>query len=163
MEVVVVIAIFGVFLWIIVVLTSDMRTWEKKMPVNLMSHPMVSAVVSRVRKDVLDACGDCNPFPESLGGTEWSRGDRVLIVETMTDAGGDVYAVWDFSKPGEVTRMTFIANQEQSRWTAHGTPAFTVSYIPPPEIKKDPDAIEIKANDDKGKLGIDQVYFPRAH
>ncbi len=159
LEVVVVVAIFGVFLWINVILTNDMRTWEKKMPVNFMSHPMVSAVVSRVRKDIEDAHEKY--FPGQVPGTDWTKSNKVLIVTSLTDAG-TLSVVWDFTKPNEVTRLTYIANQEQSRWTARGTPQFTVSYVPDDD---DPDPIgaEIKATDEKGKLGIDQIIFVRAH
>jgi len=159
LEVVVVVALFGVFLWIIVVLTNDMRTWEKKMPVNLMSHPMVSAVVSRVRKDVEDAQEP--RFPKQIPGTDWTRSDKVLLVTIFTDAG-TYTVVWDFTKPNEVTRLTYIANQEQSRWTAHATPLFSVAYQPDIDAD-DPLAIEIRANDEKGKLAVDQVIFPRTH
>src|SRR4051812_50107011 len=50
MEIVVVLAVFGAFLWIVVVLTADMRAWQKRMPVNFMTHPAITAGGSRLGK-----------------------------------------------------------------------------------------------------------------
>jgi hypothetical protein len=151
-----VVAIFAVFLWIVVVLTADMRTWEKKMPVNLMSHPQIAAVVSRLRRDVADAC--CTYYPDTLN--EWSQNASTLIVDTLRERGTSEKIVWDFSKPGEVTRIVFIRDREESRWTAHGTPTFKVdSYL----VQGRPYSVRIQAWDAKGKLAIDQIIEPRAH
>jgi len=158
MEIVVVLAIFGIFIWIIVVLTADMRTWEKKMPVNFMTHPEVSAVVSRLRRDVQDAC--CGYYPASEN--EWVQGPSTLIVETLLENNTLEYAVWDFSKAGEVTRIAFVGNpgKERSRWTAHGTPTFKILSF---DVEKGPVAVRVQAIDQKGKLAIDQIFQPRPH
>ena len=55
MEVVVTLAVFGMFLVIIVILTAEMRRNETRYPINYMAHPEVEAVMSRMRKDILDA------------------------------------------------------------------------------------------------------------
>ena len=55
MEVVVALTIFGVFIIICAILTKEMMGYEKKMPVNFLMNPQVSAVVSRLRRDVEDA------------------------------------------------------------------------------------------------------------
>jgi len=60
MELVVTMAIFGVFLMIVGTLTLEMRGQEKRYPVNFMQHPQVVAVLSRMRRDVLDGFGS-NP------------------------------------------------------------------------------------------------------
>jgi prepilin-type N-terminal cleavage/methylation domain-containing protein len=156
MEIVVVLAIFGVFLWIIVVLTADMRTWEKKMPVNFMSHPQIAAVVSRLRKDVEDARWPY--YPKEQG--SWIQGPTTLIVDTLLQEGTTETVIWDFSKGGEVTRISFVANQEKSRWTAHDTPTFKIlDYA----VVEHPDSVRIQALDKDGKLAIDQIFQPRAH
>ncbi len=47
MEISVVLALFGVFLFIIVTLTAEMRRQEKKYPVDLLSNPQVDTVLAR--------------------------------------------------------------------------------------------------------------------
>ena len=54
LEVIVAMSIFGVFLYIVFSLTSDMRGWEKRLPVNFMRNPQVMSVVARMRRDVMD-------------------------------------------------------------------------------------------------------------
>lgn len=157
MEIVVVLAIFGVFLWIVVVLTADMRTWEKRMPVNFMTHPQIVAVVSRLRRDVEDAT---NPYYlESY--KNYSMGEKTLILYRLLPEGTAETVVWDFSTDGEVTRhsLTDIAG-ETSRWTAHGTPTFKIADFPVPGH---PDSVRIQALDQNGKLAIDQIIQPRPH
>ena len=55
MEVVVAMALFGVFLFIIVTLTAEMRRNEKKWPVNFFAHPEVGSVLARMRRDIYDS------------------------------------------------------------------------------------------------------------
>jgi prepilin-type N-terminal cleavage/methylation domain-containing protein len=155
-EIVVVLAIFGIFIWIIVILTADMRAWEKRMPVNFMTHPQISAVVSRLRKDVADARWPY--YPNSLG--TWQQGPATLILDTLREAGTTETVVWDFSKDGEVTRLAFVAEQQQSAWKARGTPTFKILDYP---IAEHPDSVRIQAYDKDGKLAIDQIFQPRAH
>jgi prepilin-type N-terminal cleavage/methylation domain-containing protein len=156
MEIVVVLAIFGIFIWIITILTADMRAWEKRMPINFMTHPQISGVVSRLRKDVADARW---PYYPSSQGT-WQQSPTTLILDTLREAGTTETVVWDFSKEGEVTRLAFVAEQQQSAWTAHGTPTFKILDFP---IVEHPDSVRIQAYDKDGKLAIDQIFQPRAH
>lgn len=157
LEIVVVLAIFGTFLWIVVVLTADMRAWEKRMPVNYMTHPQISAVVSRLRKDVEDA--GAGYYKDVYG--DYHMSDKTLIVYTLQALGTGETVVWDFSKDGEVTRHAFTdITGETSKWTAHGTPTFVITDFP---IPGHPDSVRIKAYDKDGKLAIDQIFQPRAH
>ena len=55
MEVVVTMALFGVFLFIIVTLDSGDARNEKKWPVNFFAHPEVGSVLARIRRDVYDS------------------------------------------------------------------------------------------------------------
>src|SRR5204862_1996810 len=92
-EIVVVLAIFGIFLWIVVVLTADMRAWEKRMPVNFMTHPQISAVVSRLRKDVPDAAGPY--YPDTYG--NYSLSSKLLLVSTLQSARPGETLVCEFT------------------------------------------------------------------
>ena len=157
MEVVVALAIFGVFLWIVVILTADMRTWKKRMPVNFMTHPQISAVISRLRRDVEDAT---NPYYLDSY-KNYSMSEKTLIIYRLQPAGTAETVVWDFTTDGQVTRHSFndIAG-ETSAWSAHGTPSFRVTDFP---ISGHPDSVRIQALDKDGKLAIDQIIQPRAH
>jgi prepilin-type N-terminal cleavage/methylation domain-containing protein len=156
-EIVVVLAIFGAFLWIVVVLTADMRAWQKRMPVNFMAHPQISAVVSRLRKDVQDAT---RPYYRDSYNT-YTMSDKTLILYSLRPEGSAETVVWDFSTDGEVTRHAYtdIAGQTSS-WTARGTPTFRITDFPIPDH---PDSVRIQATDKDGKLAIDQIFQPRAH
>lgn len=157
LEIAVVLAIFGAFLWIIVVLTADMRTWQKRMPVSFMTHPQIVSVVSRLRKDVQDAA---SPYYLQDYAT-YTMSPKMLIVYTLQSRGTGETVVWDFTTSGEVTRRAFTdISGATSTWTAKGTPTFAVTSFP---IAGHPDPVRIQAYDEKGKLAIDQIFEPRPH
>ena len=54
-EISVTLALFGLFLLIIAVLTAEMRRSERRFPINFMTHPDVGVVVARLRRDVYDS------------------------------------------------------------------------------------------------------------
>ena len=157
MEIVVVLAIFGVFLWIITILTADMRTWQKKMPVNFMTHPQITAVVSRLRRDVQNATRPY--YRESYA--SYTMSANTLIIYTLQDRGTGETVVWDFSTEGEVTRRAFTdISGATTVWTARGTPTFAITDFPVPDH---PDSVRIQAYDKDNKLAIDQIFQPRPH
>ena len=55
MEIVITMALFGVFLFIIVTMTAEMRRVKKKWPVNFFAHPEVGSVLARMRRDIYDS------------------------------------------------------------------------------------------------------------
>ena len=161
LEVVVAMAIFGMFLTILAVITAEMRGYEKRMPINFMRHPQIAAVLSRLRRDVLDAHGS-SPYKPSFG--PYTQSPKTLIVESVQPNGGVQTIVWDFSTPGEVQRIAYNVGVA-TKWVAHGVP---------PEFSNDlvvdavgipgrPWGVEIKAQDAKGRIAIDQILQPRAH
>ena len=153
-EIVVTLALFGTFLFIIVSLTAEMRRNEKKWPVDFLSHPDVAAVVSRLRRDVYDA----KYFPDAW--QSYAQSDQTPIMYTITSAGFGETVVWDFRKPGQVTRHSWNANQQQADWVAHGTPRFSTSKYEAPNGET---GLHVLAVDDKGKLAIDQILIQRPH
>jgi prepilin-type N-terminal cleavage/methylation domain-containing protein len=162
LEVVVAMAVFGIFLVILAALTMQMRRSEAKLPVNYMRHPQIISVLSRLRRDVLDAHGK-DAFdvaaPEGFEQTE-----KTLIVESVQPNGGVHTIVWDFSKPGEVVRYAYNVGNV-TRWVARGLPEdFTKSFIiEDVTMPGRPDGVRIRAHDEKGRLAIDQILQPRAH
>ena len=158
MEIVVVMAIFGVFLMILVIVTAEMRRFEKNMPVNFMAHPQVVSVLSRMRSDVLDAWGT-DPYPESQD--TYAQSEKTLIVKTFIN-GGLQTVVWDFSKPGEVKRVSYNVGVATT-WLARGMPEDFAATIDAVETPGRPFGVRIRAVDKRGNLAVDEYLQPRAH
>jgi prepilin-type N-terminal cleavage/methylation domain-containing protein len=153
MEIVVTLAVFGVFLFIIVTLTAEMRRNEKKWPVNFFAHPEVASVLARIRRDVYDSTARPDNFET------FTASPKMLIVYTINNDGTAETIVWDFTTAGEVHRKAFKATLLSSEWTARGLPAFMAM----PETVSGRDAIRIQARDQENKLAIDELIVPRPH
>jgi len=158
MEIVVVLAIFGVFLLILVIVTAEMRRYEKNMPVNFMSHPQVISVLSRMRRDVLDAWS-ADPYPDSQD--TYTQSNKTLIVKTFIN-GGVQTIVWDFSKPGEVKRVSYNVGVA-TEWLARGMPDDFAATLDAVETPGRPFGVRIRAIDRRGNLAVDEYLQPRAH
>ena len=154
MEVVVSLALFGAFLLIITLMTSEMNGYEKRLPVNFFAHPQVGATLSRLRRDVLDSTN----YPESYD--TYTQSPKTLILVAVQPSGFTENVVWDFSVAGEVRRRAFSVGNMTSEWIAHGVPSFIVKDF---EISDHPDSVRIQAFDAKGRLAVDQIYQPRRH
>jgi len=153
-EISVTLALFGIFLFIIVTLTAEMRRNEKKWPINFMSHPDVGAVVSRFRRDVYDT----SFFPGAWQG--YSQTDQTRILYVITQPGFGETVVWDFRTPGQVTRHAWNANQPLEDWVARETPTFSAEDYTAPNGQE---GLHVTAVDDRGKVAIDQIFIPRPH
>jgi len=156
LEMVIALAVFGIFLMIIVALTAEMRANEKRYPINFMAHPEVSAVIARLRKDIFDTI---------YYGGEWqgySQTHQTLILYTLTQGGAGETVVWDFRTPGEVHRKSYMATQLNAEWVGRGLPNFTVD-IDTYTLPTGQDATRIKATDDQNRLAIDEIFVPRPH
>lgn len=157
LEVVVTLAVFGTFLWIIVVLTADMNAWQRRLPVNYMAHPQVASVLSRLRKDVLDATKPYYPASEG----SYTQTSKTLIVYTLRESGYAETVVYDFSVKGEVWRRAYTGiGGEVSTWVARGVPQFEITSF---QIQGSPTAVRVQATDIGGRLAIDQILQPRPH
>jgi prepilin-type N-terminal cleavage/methylation domain-containing protein len=158
MEVVVATALFGVFLFIIVTLTSEMRRNEKKWPVDFFSNPEVGSVLARIRHDVYDSTSLLPSYDT------YNSSPTTLIVYTFSvDGSSAETVVWDFSKPGEVHRRAYRATTLSSEWVARGVPIFICSSCLAGESVEGEPAVRIQAIDKEGKLAIDEVFVPRPH
>jgi prepilin-type N-terminal cleavage/methylation domain-containing protein len=160
MELVVTMAIFGVFLMIVGTLTLEMRGQEKRYPVNFMQHPQVVAVLSRMRRDVLDGFGS-NPYPDSAGGGRYVQSPKTLIVQTIV-GGGAQTVVWDFSHRGEVHRVAYNVGVP-TEWVARGLPPDFGANIDAVEMPGHPYGVRVTAVDSGHRLAIDLYLQPRAH
>src|ERR1700686_2579637 len=81
LEISVVVALFGVFLYIIVRLTADMRMQEKKYSVDFFTNPEVDSVLARMRRDV----SDTTAYYDEYAGVP--AAPNVLWVDTITLEG----------------------------------------------------------------------------
>ncbi len=158
MEVVVATALFGVFLFIVVTLTSEMRRNEKKWPVDFFSNPEVGSVLARIRHDVYDTTLLMPSYDT------YNSSPTTLILYTFSvDGSSAETVVWDFSKPGEVHRRAYRATALSSEWVARSVPIFICSSCSDPlEVNGEP-AVRIQAIDKEGKLAIDEIFVPRPH
>jgi prepilin-type N-terminal cleavage/methylation domain-containing protein len=154
-ELVVAMSIMCIFLGILLTLTLEMFGWEKRLPINFLKHPQIIAVLSRMRRDVLDAHGT-DPYRDAHDGYESS--EKTLILETVSASGGVQIVVWDFSDPEvAVRRMYNVGNASQ--WSAFGVPIdFTIEAA---EIAGRTPGVRLIAKDRKGRTSIDQTFFPR--
>lgn len=157
LELVVTLAVFGIFLMIIGTITVEMRGQDKRNPVDFQQHPQIIAVLSRMRKDVLDAFG-ADPYPASF--QSFTQSDDVLIVYSVQSSGYTQTIVWDFTQPGTARRMAFSVGGKVSDWTASGVPEFELDAY---EIPNRPWGVRVRAKNTKGQLVIDQIFQPRAH
>jgi hypothetical protein len=153
MEIVVTLALFGIFLFILVQLTAEMRSNEKRAPVNFLAHPQVGAIMARLRRDILDT----KYYPKELAG--YQQTDKTLILSTITPSGTTESVVYDFRTAGEVHRKTFIGTTQQTDWVARGVPQF--QYEAYGDDDSDRMGVEVKAYDGSD-LAIDQIFLPRS-
>lgn len=174
MEVIVAVAAFGMFILILTVLTLEMRTQEKRFPINYMKHPQVIAVLARLRRDVQDAWkspGDENDAyavpPEAVADGYTTQSAKVLILKTVPEfeTGGVQTVVWDFRTEGRALRRSYKVGVKTD-WVANGVPQFTVEALGEEEAVDGaprPWGIRVRAIDPRGKLAIDQILQPRVH
>ena len=162
LEIVISMAVFGVFLIIAFTLTSEMRDWEKRMPVNFMKHPQVLNVLTRLRRDVLDlqvAPGGKIYIEEHDG---YKNGPQVLIIETLMPTGVQKI-VWDFREPGIVKRIAYNVGNASEPWIARGMPEGFDVNVKAAEFPGRPYGVRIVVTDSNGKIGIDQIFQPRTY
>ena len=160
LEVVFAMAIFGIFCAVLFTLTAEMRFYEKRLPVNMHKNPQMIAVLSRIRRDVLDAASR-QPYEKTYG--EYTSSEKVLIIETMMPNGGQQTVIWDFRTPGEVRRRAYNVGVPQE-WVSRGLPVdFANVEIGAVKITDGAAwAARITAKDEKGRIAIDTILQPRA-
>jgi prepilin-type N-terminal cleavage/methylation domain-containing protein len=154
MEVVVTLAIFGVFLFIIVILTAEMKSQEKRFPVNFLSHPDTSSVIARFRRDVYDAKYLADAYQK------YEKSPQVVILYCIRQGTGET-VIYDFRTAGEAHRMTFSTEAMTSDWVARAVPSFSVSYDDEISSTGQTPLVHITAVDEKGRTAIDQILFKR--
>lgn len=151
-------AIFGILTFILLSLTTELAFWERRLKLEFNRHPQVIAVISRIRRDVLDGYGS-NPYT-SIDGYE--NGPQTLVLTTLHQSGGTQTIVWDFTTPGLAERRAYNVGNVKV-WRARGLPPVFTASITSAE-NPNPGGIigvRIRALDSKGRVAIDQTFFPR--
>lgn len=167
LEVIVAMSIFGVFLYIVFSLTSDMRGWEKRLPVNFMRNPQVMSVIARMRRDVLDvhipATGKIYAETYTLKGKTYTNDSKTLIIQTQFASGLNTI-IWDLNETGVAKRISVNVGVD-SEWVARGLPEDFTSGVDFDALKLPgrPYAVRLTARDADGKIAIDQILQPRAY
>jgi prepilin-type N-terminal cleavage/methylation domain-containing protein len=159
LEVLVAMAVFGIFLTILFQLTAEMRGYEKRLPINFHKHPQVIAVLARMRRDVMDAHGK-SPYKKQFA--EYESSEKVLILETVAASGGVETVVWDCRTPGEVRRVAYAVGVPDA-WVARGLPPDFSMAIE--AVKTGSGAAwgtQLQVRDGEGRLAIDTILQPRA-
>ncbi len=153
-EMLVTVAVFGVFIVIIGTLTYNMFYVQQKWPINYMSHPEVGGVVARVRRDVLDSLH----YPGEFEGFVQTK--RTLIIYVVGQDGYAKTIIYDFRKSNEVRRLEYKSKELETTWIGRAMPAFEVDDY---TLDSGQVAVRLIAKDPEGKLAIDQIFFPRPH
>jgi len=153
-EMLVTVAIFGVFVVIIGTLTYNMYYVQQKWPINYMSHPEVGGVVARVRRDVLDSLH----YPGEFEG--FLQTPKTLIIYVVGQDGYAKTIIYDFRRTGEVRRLEYKSKELESTWIGRAMPTFEVGDF---ELDSGQVAVRLMAKDTGGKVAIDQIFFPRSH
>lgn len=158
-EVIVSMAVFGVVIAILAIMTAEMRAHQKRMPMNFMKHPQISAVLSRMRRDVQDAFS-AQPYLKEHDG--YTMNERVLIIRSMQPTGGVQTVVWDFREPGIVRRKAYNVGVA-TEWVARGVPTGFNVTIDAVKVEDRPWGVRLIAVDEEKRVAIDQIFQPRAH
>ncbi|MGA7616037.1 MAG: hypothetical protein WBX15_12745 [Thermoanaerobaculia bacterium] len=150
LEIVIALAMFGLLILILAALEAEMVRFDRSMQLDFFTHPDRSAVITRMRRDVLDTTGYPDPFDE------WSQSHTVLILRLSTPPATTV--VWDVSESGTARRIEYTGAAKKSAWAAFNVPAFTFDSYDMPDGKT---AVRLEGTDSKGEVIVDQVFTPR--
>lgn len=156
MEIVVSLTIFGTFIIISALLTKEMMGYEKKMPVDFLTNPQVSSVISRLRRDVEDATAPY--YPDQF--ENYTQTDSTLILYSLDENNEARTIVWDFRDPKLVRRRAYNVGILANEWVARGLPKFSINAY---EVPDHAYSVRVQAVDQHGILAIDQIFQPRPH
>lgn len=156
LEIVVALSIFGAVIIISAMLTKEMMGYEKKLPVDFLTNPQVSAVVSRLRRDVEDATAPY--YPDSF--ENYTQTESTLLLYSLDENNRPLTVVWDFTNPELVRRRAYNVGVLANEWVARGLPVFRINSYQVPDHAY---SVRIQAVDDHGILAIDQIFQPRPH
>lgn len=160
-EMVVTVAIVGVLVMILVALQRELVLFDRSTRVDLFTQPNTSAVLHRVRRDVLDAR---NYVDESYAGYE--PGAKILMLDYPPEqkGGEESYVViWDFSEEGKAKRFEYVDEQKVSEWSTSAGATYEVGayqMCAPGSGCFGPYFVRLIGTDSKGQMVVDERVAP---
>ncbi len=146
-ELVVAIAVFGVFLLILTGLAGEYRRLDRQLRFGWFAHPDDMAVATRVRRDVLDSRG----YPESFGS------DRQTATTLLLRRSAARTIVWRFG--GEsVRREEWNGAVLVDTWAANATRRFEIGSWEAPDGAI---GVRLVGKSNEGRTIVDRLYAPR--
>lgn len=147
LELVVAMAVFGLFLLIVAALSGEFRRADQTIRFAWFRHPETVTIATRVRRDILGASG----YPAEFQGME-QEPTRLIL-----DAGQARTIVWTFGET--VQRDAWKGSSLASTWKARAAPAFTVDAWETPNGET---GVRLIGRDADGGLIVEQLVIPRA-
>lgn len=159
LEVAISMAVFVAIIAILAILTAELSAHQKRAPMNFMKNPQIVNVLSRMRRDVMDAHGP-QPYENTHDG--YTMNEKTLIIRTITQTGGVETVVWDFGTPGIVKRRSYNVGVA-TEWVARGVPPSFNVELDAVDIEGRPWGVLVRGRDEEGRIAIEQILQPRAH
>jgi hypothetical protein len=147
------VAIFGIFLMVLVGLQGEFVRYDRDIRVALFTHPAPLSVLARLRRDVLDSRG----YPESEG--SWTQTPETLLLDVTGENGRPRVVVWDFRKPSIASRIELEGGRTHATWEARAVPAYRIGSWEAPDGRI---GVLVTARDGEGNVVVDQIVTPRA-
>lgn len=148
-ELVVAMAVFGIFLLVLVSLAAEYRKLDRQVTFAWFLHPDDMAVATRVRRDVLDSRG----YPDSFGS------DQQTPTTLLLGWPGARVVVWKFGEE-EVRREEWKGANPVSTWTAKATRRFEISAW---EARDGVTGVRLRGTNADGRVVVDRIFAPRPH
>ena len=153
LEVLSAIAIFMVFLLVLIGLQREFLKFDRENRVQLFTHPAPLAVLDRLQRDIQDS----ESFPSEY--KQWSQSPTTLLLRV---AGGEemTVVVWNFTEPELATRLQYADGELGTEWTARAVPQYEIGSF---DVLGERTAVRVRAFDETGRLSIDRIVIPRAN
>ena len=147
LELVVAMAVFGVFLLILASLAAEYRRLDRQVQFGWFIHPDDMAVATRMRRDVNDSIG----YPESFGDQEQSPATLLL------SGKGARTIVWSFSETA-VRRDEWKGSVQIASWTARATRRFEIDAWSGADGST---GVRLVGKTAEGRVVVDRFFVPR--
>lgn len=160
-ELIVTIAILGFLILILVSLERELVLFDRKTRVDLFTQPNTSAVLHRIRRDVLDAK---NYVDEAYG--EYEPGPSVLLLDfppSWRKAEESYVIVWDFSEEKKAKRIELVDGEKISEWATETGAKYEIAAWQACTEESGcggPYYMRLLGHDAKGAIVVDQKVAP---
>jgi hypothetical protein len=146
-ELVVAMAVFSIFMVILALIAADFASLERGVRFRWFLHPEDAAVITRLRRDVLDSTG----YPAEHAGEPQTARHLILSM------GAARTVTWTFTAQ-RVVRSEWTGSAKQGEWSANATRDFSIGAWSTPNGQI---AVRVSGRSRDGSLVVDQVFVPR--